>query len=362
MTKIIFVHLLNDYSGSPKVLSQVINSCETSGHEVVLFTGGRNKGFLSDVTLQHKFYFYKRNEIKLVTLFTFILSQIDIFFKLLIYRNEDVIIYVNTMLPFGAGIAGLIMRKRVYYHVHESSLNPPSFKYFLRYVIQKTASKVIFVSNSLKQLESFKNKEQHIIYNSLPKVLGNAAIKHKYQWKINGIFNVLMISSLKSYKGIDEFIDIAQSLKTKLDIRFVLVLNATNSEINCYFSNTKLPSNLELVSKQQSVIKLYQKSSLTLNLSKIDEWVETFGLTILEALTFGIPAIAPPIGGPSEIVTDDKEGYLISSNETDIIAKKIIELSQDEQKCMELSENARKRSLYFNEETFKSEILKLFNA
>ena len=79
---------------------------------------------------------------------------------------------------------------------------------------------------------------------------------------------------------------------------------------------------------------------MVLNLSKVDECVETFGLTILEAMAFGIPVIVPPIGGPAEIVTDGVEGYVISSYETNDIAKKIKELSMDKAKWTELSINA----------------------
>jgi glycosyltransferase involved in cell wall biosynthesis len=99
-----------------------------------------------------------------------------------------------------------------------------------------------------------------------------------------------------------------------------------------------------------------------LNLSRIDEWIETFGLTILEALAFGIPVIVPPVGGPSEIVFDGKEGFLISSYEIDAIAQKIAFLSINPEICFELSRNAKKRSLDFMEEEFNAKILKFLNA
>ena len=107
--KIIFTHLLNDYSGSPKVLSQVIKAVQKDGCEVELYTGKSDDGFLSGLTDNHHHYFYKRFENKYLTLVTFMLSQVSLFFKLLIHRNEDVVIYVNTMLPFGAGLAGKLM-------------------------------------------------------------------------------------------------------------------------------------------------------------------------------------------------------------------------------------------------------------
>ena len=66
-------------------------------------------------------------------------------------------------------------------------------------------------------------------------------------------------------------------------------------------------------------------------------------------MAFGIPVIVPPVGGPTEIVHDREEGYLISSYETEKIAKTIMELSEDEEKCMALSIAARKRVDDFRE-------------
>ncbi len=76
-------------------------------------------------------------------------------------------------------------------------------------------------------------------------------------------------------------------------------------------------------------------------------------------MAFGIPVIVPPVGGPREIVLDGEEGYLISSYETEKIAKTIMELSEDEEKCMALSAAARKRAEAFNETLFEEKIVKV---
>lgn len=361
MRKIIFVHLLNDFSGSPKVLSQVIKATQKNGSEIALNTGKSSVGFLSNLTKKHHFYFYKRFENRYFTLVSFLLSQTILFFKLLKYFNKDIVIYVNTMLPFGAGLAGWVMRKPVYYHVHETYVSPPRLKSFLRTIIQKSANKIIFVSESVKELESFQNKEQLVIYNSLPRDFAVNGAKSNYIKKKESGFNVLMISSLKSYKGINEFVALAQLLVSNPEITFTLVLNAEKSEIDNYFSITELPSSIELIPRQSNVFKYYAKASLVLNLSRIDQCVETFGLTIIEAMSYGIPVIVPPVGGPSEIVTDGVEGYLISSYEVDTMAQKIMELSRHEKQCLILSENAKKRSLDFSEEVFNKEVLNVLN-
>ena len=356
--KIIFAHLLNDYSGSPKVLSQVIKAVQKEEFGVELYTGKSENGFLSELTDKHHHYFYKRLENKYLTFVTFMFSQISLFFKLLKHRNEDIVIYINTMLPFGAGLAGKIMGKPVYYHIHEISLTPASFKCFLRFIVQKTASKVIFVSKSVEEVESFISIPQQVIYNALPNEFVKIAIKSPYQHLRYENFNVLMICSLKAYKGIEEFVYLADRCERQTNIIFTLVLNAEQSAIDEYYKGRVLPSNMTLVPRQNNLIPYYQQASLVLNLSRIDEWVETFGLTIAEAMAFGVPVIVPPIGGPIEIVHDGQEGYLISSYETEKIAKIIMELSKDEKRCIDLSKAARKRAENFNEVDFEKNILK----
>ena len=38
------------------------------------------------------------------------------------------------------------------------------------------------------------------------------AYHHRYGWKVNNLFSVLMVCSLKTYKGIYEFVEIAQAM------------------------------------------------------------------------------------------------------------------------------------------------------
>lgn len=359
--KIVFIHLLNDYSGSPKVLSQVIRAFQRNGIKAELYTGKSENGFLSNLTVQHNHFFYKRFENKYLTLITYTLSQLILFFKLLKYRNEDVTFYINTLLPFGAALAGKFIGKPVIYHIHETSIRPKILKSFLRYIVQKCASKIIFVSRSLQKDEAFPNQKEYTVYNALPEEYRLEADQHKYAWRYNGNFNVLMICSLKAYKGVYEFLSIADKCKSRPDISFTLILNAEHSEIDTFFTTIEVSQNIIIVPRQTNLFPYYQKASVVLNLSRVDEWVETFGLTIIEAMAFGIPVIVPPVGGPAEIVRDGVEGYCISSYETNLITQKIIRLSNDETLCHEISAHGKKRCDDFSEIVFEQQIIKVLD-
>ena len=360
MQKYIFIHLLNDFSGSPKVLSQIIKTVQSNGRDLELYTCKSKGGFLSGIAVKHHKYYYKYSKYKFIVLLIFIYSQIILFCKLLKYFNKDVVIYINTMLPFGAALAGFLMRKQVVYHIHEISLKPKILKQFLRFIIKLTADKIIFVSNTVKLSEHIAGKKEYMVYNSIPKSFLDEAINQHLDIK-KASFNVLMLASLKKYKGIDEFIEIASKLNSSKSICFTLAINASKKDIAKFLKKKVVTNNIKVLSGRSNVIPFYKRASLVLNLSHVDSCIETFGLTLIEAMSFGVPVIAPPIGGPTEIITNNVEGYLISSYEKDSITEKITNLSLDKNEWLRLSKNALIRSKYFNEKVFKEKILKILN-
>lgn len=82
-----------------------------------------------------------------------------------------------------------------------------------------------------------------------------------------------MLCSLREYKGVNEFVNLAYSLANNT---FTLVLNASQKEINNYFNRQKLPNNIKIYPAQSDVHPFYQNSHLILNLSHPLKWVENF--------------------------------------------------------------------------------------
>lgn len=362
MKKIVFFHLLNDRSGSPKVLSQVVSVAQNGGYTTELYVGGTGEGFLSDVRGPVSRFWYRRFNNKYFTLVSYSFSQVDLFFKLFKYRKQDVVFYINTLLPFGAAVAGFLLGKKVVYHIHETSITPRALKTFLRAVVRYTSKKNIFVSNFMAVTESVASVPQVTIYNALNSDFSAQASKHTYLPRYDGCFQVLMVCSLKAYKGVFEFLEVATLLEASADIKFTLVLNASALEIEKFFVETKVPANVKLFGTTADVSSFYATSNILLNLSKPESWVETFGLTILEAMAFGIPCIVPPVGGPVELIEHEKQGYLFASDRTDEIAKKILFLSKSPEHCLAFSREAKIKSKQFSQQKFELDILKVLNA
>ena len=117
---------------------------------------------------------------------------------------------------------------------------------------------------------------------------------------------------------------------------------------------------MSIFPSQSDLKQFYCDANLLLNLSKTDQWIETFGLTILEAMSYGIPTIVPPLGGPVELIRDRQDGYLIASADTKSFYSRIIGLSDDRNLCLDLSRSARERSLKFNESAFRKALKNIF--
>ena len=359
---IIFSHLLNDYSGSPFVLSQVVNSLLAQNYKIKLFLGNKKRqGFLSGLDVKYTYAFYTFKENKLLRLLFLFGAQFSIFIKIIFTANKRdcKLIYSNTLYSFGAALAGKLKGIKVIYHIHETSLKPKLLKQFLVFIAKKTSSLNIFVSKHHMQLEKIDGIPSIYLYNSINPLFYKEINTNTYNF--NKSFVVLMICSLKDFKGIYEFVEIAQKLKNSSYIKFQLVLNAEKTEINKYFIKIKQPNNLQIYASQQNLIPFYKKANLVLNLSHPDKWIETFGLTILEAMTFGVPVIGPTVGGPTELINNGKNGYLISCYETDKIANKIIELSENKELCYKLSKNAKEKAMQFSPSIFKEKIIDIIN-
>lgn len=353
MKKIIFVHLYNDRSGSPKVLRDVINAIYTVNPDLELLTSTHDNGFLSGLKIKRIPVFYRRSERKAITLLYYGWSQICLFIKCLPYFRHEVVFYVNTMLPVGAALAARIIGKKVIYHVHETSIKPRYFKKFLRSVLKLTANKIIFVSRYLRDVEGFENIPQEVVYNS---------VSHRperfQKIESDDKFDVLMLCSLKKYKGIFEFVQLAKMAQDQPLLSFTLILNADEDEVISFCRENFITDNMRVFPRQSDVSKYFRFSKVVLNLSKPDEWIETFGLTVLEAMSYSLPVIVPPVGGPREIVRHGVEGFLISSYDIETIYKEIVNLMLDSDRYSAMAHQAFRRSKEFSIESFQSNILK----
>ncbi len=335
--KIVLFHLLNDFSGSPLILSYVAKGMLEMGYEVDIFTNSNSQGFLSAIPNAKIYQFnYSWHKNKFLTLVHFIATQFQLFFWVLFkYAFNDSVFYINTVLPFGAALAGKLTGKKIVYHIHETSLKPQILKKFLFKTATFCASKAIYVSEYLYKKEPLINVKSSIVPNAID--TGFSAIAQKAQHAFPERFTVLMLCSLKVYKGVEVFVWLANELPA---IDFCLVLNTSDANLKAYFYGREIPSNLTLHSAQKNVHPFYAQSSLVVNLSLPNEWIETFGMTALEAMSYGRPVIVPPVGGIAELVKDDYNGFKIDATNKELLKTTIHKIASSKGLLERLSEAA----------------------
>lgn len=120
--------------------------------------------------------------------------------------------------------------------------------------------------------------------------------------------------------------------------------------------------NLQIVSRQNDVAPFYNEASIVLNLSDKRRFVETFGLTALEAMSAGLPVIVPTRGGIAEMVEDGVNGYKIDVQELEKIESHITTLLSDRDSYLQLAGKALEYSRNFNDEKMISGIVSVLES
>ncbi|TAI84938.1 glycosyltransferase family 4 protein [Pectobacterium versatile] len=355
MTTIFFVHLFNDYSGSPRVLRDAINAIQEEKEYDIHIISSATLGFLSEAGCYHVVPYYPHSN-KYIQLFRYIISQVITFFLLSYFlirerfKGNHTIVVVNTLLPFGGTIAAKLLAHCTIAYIHETYIRPRILLRFLSEIANQCAEKALFVSFYVQQAINLKKPKNHVLYNGLRddfKVPELHPIK-KFSEK-----QVLFVGSLKVYKGIYTFTALAKRLP---EVNFVALLNTSVDDFNHFQSELDNIPNFSAYRNPDNLDEFFTSAFMVVNLSDPHQCIETFGLTLLEGMSFGAPVIAPPHGGPIELV-NDKVGRLIEPSELDEITTFISELSIDFERWNTFSQNCLHHAAAFSSENYKENIL-----
>jgi D-inositol-3-phosphate glycosyltransferase len=70
---------------------------------------------------------------------------------------------------------------------------------------------------------------------------------------------------------------------------------------------------------------------------------DVFPISMLEAMASGLPVVATRNGGPSEIITPGRDGYLVETTDAAALAEALVKVLADEAERTRLGENARRK-------------------
>jgi glycosyltransferase involved in cell wall biosynthesis len=237
--------------------------------------------------------------------------------------------------------------------------------YFLRKYDFKKAQKVdFFIANSKEVKERIKRlykRDSTVIYPPVSLPLSNPKSQILNSKKRDYYF---IVSRIVGAKGLDLAIEAALKGNFKLKI--------AGSPAGYYFEHDKLIKKVEAEGPEQSrrieflgqvtdeeLAELYQKAKAFLALAKDED----FGITPVEAMSFGTPVIAFNGGGYKETVIDKKTGVLFNDYSVDGILSATKELDKLlEQNGEKIKENCIEQGASFSKERFIKEIKDFVNS
>ena len=170
-------------------------------------------------------------------------------------------------------------------------------------------------------------------------------------------FKIGLICSLSVYKGYHNFIRLA-TLSLGQNLEYFLIINGEEKSFYSLIDGMAIPNNLKVYFNIKDVSLKLQQLSLLISLTQRKSWIETFGLTLVEAMAFGIPVIAPSIGAPLEYIEANQNGFTCDEENLDQIFGIIQKVANDHSLYQSLSEGARETALRFNPNNWQAEIEK----
>ena len=138
---------------------------------------------------------------------------------------------------------------------------------------------------------------------------------------------VLSIARVAAPKRADIFIEVAKTLP-----KYEFIWIGNQCEITEYGT---LPSNCHFVGNIPNAGALCSKADLLM----LSSDYEGLPMVILEAMSFGKPVVASNVGGISEIVRNDINGYAIENN-AQLFAEKIQYILENRDVYSKFSQNA----------------------
>ena len=259
-------------------------------------------------------------------------------FKQLKKINADITHINDDSAILTWGLASKFLGINVVWHVRQ--LNGNKYLDFFR---KKIASYVIF--NSYSSTKRFNNLifNSSVIYNFFEPKKTSKKLKLFNNFDFSDYFVIGFSGSLNSNKRPEWIIKIAEDMSFS-DNKVRILISGKDYSNNYY---TKLIENYNALDFSVKIIYLDFVDEMSYFYNTIDilcstSIKESFGRVIVEAMIHGKPVISTNSGGPSEIIEDGKNGYIVDTDDYDSFYNKTYHLVNNKDKILNMSENAMK--------------------
>lgn len=204
------------------------------------------------------------------------------------------------------------------------------------------------------------NKKFSVIYNGFD--LDQIKRQSKEKISLNKDCSwIVTASRLGPPKDFDTLLKAFRIIRDKINAKLLIIGEGPYEQrIKDIISELKLDNDVYMLGFQDNPFKYIARSDVFV-LSSLSEGLPS---SIIEAMALGIPVVATNCpSGPSEIIRDRINGFLVPVGEPEKLASKVLFLSQNDELRHSISIEASKRAQYFSIETmcalYKEYFLKL---
>lgn len=251
-----------------------------------------------------------------------------IIIKYLIMIMDREIVHIH-MASYGSFMRKSILiyiadffNKNIVIHVHGAEFHifyERSNEKYKKY-ISRTLDKAILIialSDEWKiRLSKITNTSIEVMYNSV-----NVPEKNIYTGKGN---NITFIGRMDERKGVYDLLDVAKKIgKLHSNIKILLCGDGDIEKIKRIVKSNKI-NNVEVLGwinkqKKEEILK-------TTIINILPSYNEGMPMSILEAMSFGIPTIATNVGGIPEVIVNNENGFLIIPGDKESMFREIDKL------------------------------------
>ncbi len=164
---------------------------------------------------------------------------------------------------------------------------------------------------------------------------------------------ILTVGHVTWYKNPDFWLKIAQQLiKKKSSVKFIWLGGGDLlNEMKAKVDELGLSHQVIFKGNCTNVDIYYAKSSIYLQPSL----VESQGIAVLEAMSYGLPCVVSDIGGLPESVIEGQTGFICPSQDVDKFVSKLLSLLEDTNLIKRMGTLGKKRVTEYFSETIQSE-------
>lgn len=208
------------------------------------------------------------------------------------------------------------------------------------------------VKSSMIKLYKLEEKNIPIVYNGIDL---NKCIK-KVEYKSNN--KILHVGRFSEQKNHLEIIDIFyNTLKKNQSLNLYLVgTGELLGEIKQKVKDLKIEDKVTFLGSVESSFKIMSESDIFILPSK---W-EGMPMTLIEAMATGLPCIAYPVGGISDMIGDNIDGFLPSNSKE--FEEDILKLVEDTALRERIGKAAISKSKIYSAERMAEKYYELYNS